>query len=96
MDSLVLLEQNLHQLLDQYNELQEQMRLLKEENIRQREEIIKSHADLQQLKQEYNRLQIAHALIADDNNNEEGRQKAKQRLTYLISQIDKAIDVLKQ
>jgi oligoendopeptidase F len=96
MDSLVLLEQNLHQLLDQYNELQEQMRLLKEENIRQREEIIKSHADLQQLKQEYNRLQIAHALIADDNSNEEGRQKAKQRLTYLISQIDKAIDVLKQ
>ena len=72
------------------------MRLLKEENIRQREEIIKSHADLQQLKQEYNRLQIAHALIADDNSNEEGRQKAKQRLTYLISQIDKAIDVLKQ
>ena len=96
MDSLVLLEQNLHQLLDQYNELQKQMRLLKEENIRQREEIIKSHADLQQLKQEYNRLQIAHALIADDNSNEEGRQKAKQRLTYLISQIDKAIDVLKQ
>ena len=96
MDSLVLLEQNLHQLLDQYNELQEQMRLLKEENIRQREEIIKSHADLQQLKQEYNRLQRAHALIADDNSNEEGRQKAKQRLTYLISQIDKAIDVLKQ
>ena len=96
MDSLVLLEQNLHQLLDQYNELQEQMRLLKEENIRQREEIIKSHADLQQLKQEYNRLQIAHALIADDNSTEEGRQKAKQRLTYLISQIDKAIDVLKQ
>ena len=96
MDSLLSLEHNLQLLLSQYNELQEQMRLLKEENIRQRDEIIKSHADLQQLKQEYNRLQIAHALIADDNNNEEGRQKAKQRLTYLISQIDKAIDVLKQ
>ena len=96
MDSLASLEYNLRQLLVQYNELQEQMRLLKEENIRQREEIINSHADLQQLKQEYNRLQAAHALIADDERNEEERQKAKQRITYLITKIDKALDVLKQ
>ena len=72
------------------------MRLLKEENIRQREEILQSHADLQQLKQEYNRLQAAHALITDDERNEEERQKAKQRLTAIISQIDKALEVLKQ
>ncbi|MBR6550527.1 MAG: hypothetical protein IKT71_04925 [Paludibacteraceae bacterium] len=96
MDSLTSLEQNLHLLLSQYNELQEQMRLLKEENIRQREEILQSHADLQQLKQEYNRLQAAHALITDDERNEEERQKAKQRLTSIISQIDKVLEVLKQ
>lgn len=72
------------------------MRLLKEENIRQREEILQSHADLQQLKQEYNRLQAAHALITDDERNEEERQKAKQRLTSIISQIDKVLEVLKQ
>ena len=96
MDSLVLLEQNLHQLLDQYNELQEQMRLLKEENIRQREEIIKSHADLQQLKKDYHHLQVAHAMIAGDGLNEEERQKAKQRLTSIINQIDKALKTLKQ
>jgi oligoendopeptidase F len=96
VDSLTSLEQNLHLLLSQYNELQEQMRLLKEENIRQREEILQSHADLQQLKQEYNRLQAAHALITDDERNEEERQKAKQRLTSIISQIDKALEVLKQ
>lgn len=96
MDSLTFLEQNLHLLLSQYNELQEQMRLLKEENIRQREEILQSHADLQQLKQEYNRLQAAHALITDDERNEEERQKAKQRLTSIISQIDKVLEVLKQ
>ena len=67
------------------------MRLLKEENIRQREEILQSHADLQQLKQEYNRLQAAHALITDDERNEEERQKAKQRLTSIISQISSAL-----
>ena len=96
MDSLDLLEQNLLQLLNQYQELQEQLRLLKEENIRQREEILQSHSELQQLKIEYNRLQAAHALITDDERNEEERQKAKRRLTSIISQIDKALEVLKQ
>jgi hypothetical protein len=50
---------------------------------------------LQQLKQEFNRLQTAHALVAGEEINEEERQKAKQRLTYLIAQIDKALEVLK-
>ena len=96
MDSLVLLEQNIRQLLEQYQELQVQLRLLKEENIRQREEILQSHADLQQLKKDYNRLQTAHALISEEGLNEEERQKARQRLTSIISQIDKALEILKQ
>ena len=96
MDSLSSLEQNILQLLNQYQELQEQVRLLKEENIRQREEILNSHSELQQLKIEYNRLQTAHALITSDEQNEEERQKVKQRLTAIISQIDKALEVLKQ
>ena len=96
MDSLVLLEQNLHQLLAQYEELLEDMRLLKEENVRQREEILQSHAELQQLKKDYKRLQTAHALIIEQGTNEEERKKAKQRLTSLISQIDNALEVLKQ
>ena len=72
------------------------MQLLKEENIRQREEILQSHAELQQLKQQYNRLQTAHALITEDEQNEEQRQKARQKITAIISQIDKALDVLKR
>ena len=96
MDSLAQLEHNLLQLLSQYQELQEDMRLLKEENIRQREEILQSHAELQQLKKDYKRLQTAHALIIEQGTNEEERVKAKQRLTSLISQIDKALEVLKQ
>lgn len=72
------------------------MQLLKEENIRQRDEILQSHAELQQLKQQYNRLQTAHALITEDEQNEEQRQKARQKITAIISQIDKALDVLKR
>ncbi len=96
MESLVVLEQNLQQLLSQYQKLQEDMQLLKQENIRQRDEILQSHAELQQLKMDYNRLQAAHALLAGDELAEEERQKAKQRLTIIISQIDKALEVLKQ
>lgn len=96
MDSLLLLEQNIQQLLAQYQELQEDMRQLKEENVRQRDEILQSHAQLVQLRQDYARLQTAHALLANDTLNDEQRQAAKKRLTSLISQIDKALDVLKQ
>lgn len=96
MDSLVLLEQNIQQLLAQYQELQEQIRLLKEENVRQREEIVQSHAELRQLKQDYSRLQAAHAMIAGQEISEEERQKAKQKLTAIISRIDKALELLKQ
>ena len=96
MESLVALEYNLQQLLSQYQKLQEEMQLLKEENIRQRDEILQSHAELQQLKQQYNRLQTAHALITEDEQNEEQRMKARQKITAIISQIDKALDVLKR
>lgn len=96
MESLVDLELNLQQLLSQYQKLQEDMQHLKEENIRQRDEILQSHAELQQLKMDYNRLQTAHALLAGDELAEEKRQKAKQRLTTIISQIDRALEVLKQ
>ena len=96
MESLVVLEQNLQQLLSQYQKLQEDMQLLKQENIRQRDEILQSHAELQQLKMDYNRLQTAHALLAGDELAEEKRQKAKQRLTTIISQIDRALEVLTQ
>lgn len=96
MDSLNQLSQNLTQLLEQYQELQEQVRLLKEENIRKREEIMQTHAELQQLKKDYHHLQVAHAMIVGDGLNEEERQKAKQRLTSIINQIDKALKTLKQ
>ena len=45
MESLEQLEQNLLQLLNQYQELQLQVQSLQEENQRQRDEIIQAHAE---------------------------------------------------
>jgi transposase len=96
VESLSFLEQHILQLLEQYQELQEQVRLLKEENVRQRDEILQSHTELQLLKKDYNTLKAAHALLSGNELAEEERQKAKQRITAIISQIDKALEILKQ
>lgn len=96
MESLQQLEQNLLQLLDKYQELERHFVALQEENQRQREEIIQSHADFLALKQEYNKLHTAHTILLGDAATDEDRAKAKQRITNIILQVDKAIEALTQ
>jgi hypothetical protein len=96
MESLEQLEQNLLQLLNQYQELQLQMKSLQEENRRQREEIIQTHADIQQLKRDYNKLHTAHTMLLASEATAEDRAKAKQKITNIILQIDKALEALTQ
>jgi oligoendopeptidase F len=96
MDSLVLLETNLHQLLNDYQQLQEQARMLKEENLRKQADLEQAYADLHQLRQDYKRLEAAHAMVASNALNDAERIEAKKRLTSIISQIDRALEVLKQ
>jgi DNA-binding protein H-NS len=96
MESLEQLEQNLLQLLNQYQELQLQMKSLQEENQRQREEIIQTHADIQQLKRDYNKLHTAHTMLLASEATAEDRAKAKQKITNIILQIDKALEALTQ
>lgn len=96
MESLEQLEQNLLQLLNQYQELQLQMKSLQEENRRQREEIIQTHADIQQLKRDYNNLHTAHTMLLASEATAEDRAKAKQKITNIILQIDKALEALTQ
>ena len=95
MDSLVKLEDNLRKLLAQYQELQGQVQLLKEDNLRKQADLEQAYAELYQLRKQHQQLQAAHALVAGEGLNEEERQKAKQRLTAIISQVDRAIEVLK-
>ena len=96
MESLEQLEQNLVQLLNQYQELQLQVKSLQEVNKRQREEIIQTHADIQQLKRDYNKLHTAHTMLLASQATAEDRAKAKQKITNIILQIDKAIEALTQ
>lgn len=85
------LENNIHRLLDCYRDLQRQTEKLKRENFSQREELLRTHAELHDLQQRYKQLQTAYAMIGG----EEERDKARQQLTYLIREVDEAIKALK-
>lgn len=94
MESLVQLEYNLQQLLEQHNQLKQQLLDLQRENERQREEIRQSYAELVTLKNDYKHLETAYALLAE-NTDEAQRERVKQRLGNLIAQVDRAIEALK-
>ena len=94
MESLVQLEYNLQQLLEQHNQLKQQLLDLQRENERQREEIMQSYAELVALKNDYKHLETAYALLAE-NTDDAQRERVKQRLSNLIAQVDRAIEALK-
>lgn len=95
MDSLVSLETNLLLLLEQYQDLQQQLLDLQQKNQSQREEIMRSHAELVKLRAEYNHLETAYALLAENTDGEQ-RDRVRQRITNLIAQVDRALEALKQ
>ena len=72
------------------------MKALQEENQRQRDEFIQSHADIQQLKRDYNKLHTALTMLLASDATAEDRATAKQKITNIILQIDKAIEALTQ
>ena len=94
MESLSSLEKNLNILVSQYQDLQQQLCALQQENERQREEIMRTHAELMKLKSDYNHLETAHALLSETTDSEQ-RDRVRQRITNLIAQVDRAIEVLK-
>jgi archaellum component FlaC len=94
VESLVQLENNLQQLLEQHNQLKQQLLDLQRENERQRKEIMQSYTELVDLKNDYKHLETAYALLAE-NTDEAQRERVKQRLSNLIAQVDRAIEALK-
>jgi hypothetical protein len=85
------LSQNVHLLLERYAALQEENVRLKDERDRQRQELIRTHAELLDLQQKNRRIATANALSAA-----EGNEEALKRLNALIAQIDRAINALKK
>ncbi|MBR2285678.1 MAG: hypothetical protein IJ900_04015 [Paludibacteraceae bacterium] len=85
------LSQNVQLLLQRYQALQKENVQLREDVDRQRQELIRTHADLLDLQQKNRRLATANALTAAETNEE-----ALKRLNALIAQLDRAINALKK
>ena len=91
MQVLDELSQNVHVLLERYKALLKENAQLREDAERQRQELIRTHSELQELQQKNRRLATANALTAA-----EGNEEATKRLNALIAQVDRAIAALKR
>jgi len=91
MQALDDLSQNVHLLLERYQALQEENVRLKEDVERQRQELIRTHSELQQIQQQNKRLATANAMT-----NAESSEEALKRINALIAQVDRAINALKK
>lgn len=91
MQTLEDLSQNVHLLLERYQALQQENASLQEQIARQRQELILTHGELLELQQKNRRIATANALTAAETNEE-----ALKRINALISQVDRAIAVLKK
>ena len=91
MQALDDLSTNVHILLERYTALQEENVRLKDERDRQRQELIRTHAELLDLQQKNRRLATANAMTSAETNEE-----ALKRINALITQVDRAIAALKR
>ena len=91
MQALDDLSNNVHILLERYTALQEENVRLKDERDRQRQELIRTHADLLDLQQKNRRIATANALVSA-----EGSEEALKRINALIAQVDRAINALRR
>jgi len=90
MKALDDFSRNVHLLLERYSALQRENATLREDVERQRQELIRTHSELQQLQQQNRRLATANALTAAETSEE-----ATKRINALIAQVDRAINALR-
>ncbi|MCM1035649.1 MAG: hypothetical protein NC038_08450 [Paludibacter sp.] len=86
--SLPEFEDNLSKLLQQYAELEKQNQILRRANETQRGELLRTHQELENIKQQYKTLQTALAVTVPT----ESKEQAKRTLTRLIRMVDKALE----
>ena len=79
-------------LLAKYKEAQARIGELEDANGHQREELIRTHAELVDLQNKYKTLQTAHALSADSPE----RSAARKQISAIISKVDKTLELLKE
>ena len=91
MQALEDLSHNVHLLLERYEALQQETARLKEDIEKQRQELIRTHSELQELQQKNRRIAVVNAMTSAENSEE-----ATKRLNALIAQVDRAIAALKK
>ena len=91
-EEIALLEKQIKQLIEQHHVLSEQVKTLLKHNDQQRQEVIRSHAEIQDLQKQNRELKTALALVEDS----EGKHIARRRINALINKIDRTIELLNE
>ena len=91
-EEIALLEKQIKQLIEHHQVLIEQVKTLLKNNDQQRQEVIRSHAEIQALQKQNRELQTALALVDDS----EGKDIARRRINALINKIDRTIELLNE
>jgi len=92
VETIQALEQSVANLLAKYQEAQARIDELREANGHQRDELIRTHAELVELQNRYRTLQTAHALSTDAPE----RTQARKQISAIISKVDKTLELLKE
>jgi uncharacterized protein YrzB (UPF0473 family) len=85
-------EVKLQKLLQLHGNEREKNRMLVEELQRKEEELMQAHKVILELRSDYEDLRLAQAL----GDNDEEREMVHQRISQLVREIDKCIDLLNQ
>ena len=91
-EEIALLEKQIKQLVEQHHVLSEQVKTLLKHNAQQRQEVIRSHAEIQDLQKQNRELKTALALVDDS----EGKDVARRKINFLIDKIDRTIELLNE
>ena len=91
-EEIALLEKQIKQLIEQHHVLSEQVKTLLKNNDQQRQEVIRSHAEIQDLQKQNRELKTALALVKDS----EGKDVARRKINFLIDKIDRTIELLNE
>lgn len=92
MQALDQLEVSVRQLLDEQDNLRKQLTELQDRNEEMRAELIRTHGEVNDLQQRYRALLAAHQMIGGT---EGDRQRAKDQLSLIITQVNRAMEALK-
>lgn len=92
MESLDQLSRSVQELLTRYEAQSRELEQLRAANQQQREEMMRTHAELVEIEQQYARLRLASSMTGTPDE----RDAARRRLTQIITHIDHVLEILKQ